>query len=392
MKTLSLLIISNITLLCMLIYNATGRPAFSLPHLIPEDASNDLTRSIKEIYNSDLEQSRKYLDLGDQLLSEGYFSNASLCYQYSIQNDADDYPAHMGLAVCLEVLGHKAAAIKKFLHISSLSEDKEIANCCVIRAGILLLRSGKTTKAIKLFASTDDPAAYYYLCRIHAQQENQDKAKTYYSKLLDLDQDHLMAELYQLNALSLRKFGMPFSDIPDTNHRELLFSENVPLEIRKAIARFTSNSTPHKKYKSVLNKLPTLEHDTKHFTNDELVEYAHNKSAIKRGHELFKRSNCIICHGVNSGGFNGPNLTDDYWIVDPISASSIYNTILNGRANNTMPAHEHILHPEQIRDITAYVINTNLHSKKSDIGAAQFGKAPQGTFQPLSDIKSFKEK
>ena len=67
-------------------------------------------------------------------------------------------------------------------------------------------------------------------------------------------------------------------------------------------------------------------------------------------------NNCAACHGADGKGnkaLGAPNLTDDVWLYGS-SEASIVQTILNGR-NNRMPAQEHVLTPEQIRLLTAWV-------------------------------------
>jgi len=67
-------------------------------------------------------------------------------------------------------------------------------------------------------------------------------------------------------------------------------------------------------------------------------------------------NNCAACHGADGKGnkaLGSPNLTDDVWLYGSAEAS-IVQTILNGR-NNRMPAQEHVLTPEQIRLLTAWV-------------------------------------
>ncbi|WP_251864550.1 cytochrome-c oxidase, cbb3-type subunit III [Achromobacter sp. Marseille-Q4962] len=65
---------------------------------------------------------------------------------------------------------------------------------------------------------------------------------------------------------------------------------------------------------------------------------------------------CVACHGVDGKGnrdLGAPNLTDATWLYGS-SEAAIVRTILEGRAN-TMPAHETILTPEQIRLLAAWV-------------------------------------
>ena len=57
--------------------------------------------------------------------------------------------------------------------------------------------------------------------------------------------------------------------------------------------------------------------------------------------------------GKGSKEIGAPNLTDGVWLYSS-SENSIVQTILNGR-NNRMPAQEHVLSPDQIRMLTAYV-------------------------------------
>jgi cytochrome c oxidase cbb3-type subunit 3 len=67
-------------------------------------------------------------------------------------------------------------------------------------------------------------------------------------------------------------------------------------------------------------------------------------------------NNCVACHGVDGKGnkaLGAPNLTDDVWLYGS-SEATIVHTILNGR-NNRMPAQEHVLTPEQIRLLSAWV-------------------------------------
>lgn len=67
-------------------------------------------------------------------------------------------------------------------------------------------------------------------------------------------------------------------------------------------------------------------------------------------------NNCAACHGVDGKGnkaLGAPNLTDEVWLYGS-SEATIMDTILNGR-NNRMPAQEHVLTPEQIRLLSAWV-------------------------------------
>ena len=89
---------------------------------------------------------------------------------------------------------------------------------------------------------------------------------------------------------------------------------------------------------------------------------------------------CVACHGVDGKGnqlMGAPNLTDDVWLYGS-SEATIVKTILEGR-DNRMPAHEHVLTPEQIKILTAWVwgLSNKAEPQKqaaaapADAGAAQ---------------------
>lgn len=82
---------------------------------------------------------------------------------------------------------------------------------------------------------------------------------------------------------------------------------------------------------------------------------AHNQLAAIRGQRAYA-TNCVACHGVDGKGnkaLGAPNLTDGVWLYGS-SERRIVEAITNG-LNNRMPAQEHILTPEQIRMLTAWV-------------------------------------
>jgi cytochrome c oxidase cbb3-type subunit 3 len=65
---------------------------------------------------------------------------------------------------------------------------------------------------------------------------------------------------------------------------------------------------------------------------------------------------CTACHGADAHGnpaLGTPNLTDNIWLYGG-SMGEIKTTISNGR-NGQMPAHAHILSPEKIHLLTAYI-------------------------------------
>ncbi len=76
--------------------------------------------------------------------------------------------------------------------------------------------------------------------------------------------------------------------------------------------------------------------------------------AISRARPKFAM--CAACHGNDATGnplFGAPNLTDRIWLHSPRLAD-IETLIREGR-NSHMPAHDHILSPEQIHVLASYV-------------------------------------
>jgi len=76
---------------------------------------------------------------------------------------------------------------------------------------------------------------------------------------------------------------------------------------------------------------------------------------VFRGQRAFAET-CVACHGADAKGnplLGAPNLTDDVWLYGS-SEATLVKAILQGH-DNQMPAHEHILTPEQIKVLTAWV-------------------------------------
>lgn len=96
---------------------------------------------------------------------------------------------------------------------------------------------------------------------------------------------------------------------------------------------------------------------------------AHDQIKANRGKTQYNNL-CAACHGVEGQGnkaLGAPNLTDGVWLYGS-SENMIVQGIMNGR-NNKMPAQNHVLTPEQIRLLTAWVWGLS-HDPKTDKVAA----------------------
>lgn len=84
------------------------------------------------------------------------------------------------------------------------------------------------------------------------------------------------------------------------------------------------------------------------------LAFEFSESAAESGATVYAQ-NCIACHGAEMEGGIGPSFVDDEWIHGG-QASDIQGIIRNGVAAKGMVAWEGILSPEQINQVTAYVI------------------------------------
>ena len=79
---------------------------------------------------------------------------------------------------------------------------------------------------------------------------------------------------------------------------------------------------------------------------------------------------CASCHRDDGGGNIGPNLTDEYWLHGG-SISDIYKSIKYGIPQKGMIAWEPLLSPEQMRDVSSYIltlVGTNPPNAKAPQG------------------------
>lgn len=91
---------------------------------------------------------------------------------------------------------------------------------------------------------------------------------------------------------------------------------------------------------------------------------AHDQIKANRGKAQYNNL-CVACHGAEGQGnqaLGAPSFKDGVWLYGS-SENTIVQGIMNGR-NNRMPAQNHVLTPEQIRLLTAWVWGLS-HNPKS---------------------------
>lgn len=67
--------------------------------------------------------------------------------------------------------------------------------------------------------------------------------------------------------------------------------------------------------------------------------------------------NCVACHRADGGGGIGPNLTDDYWIIDG-DIAGVYTVISEGgRPGKGMISWKQDLKPSEIAQVASYILS-----------------------------------
>ena len=100
------------------------------------------------------------------------------------------------------------------------------------------------------------------------------------------------------------------------------------------------------------------------------LTYTADADLISKGASIYK-NNCASCHKDKGEGSIGPNLTDEYWLHGG-SIQNIFATIKNGVPEKGMIAWNAILKPEEIRDVSFFIMSLKGSNPPN-------AKAPQGT-------------
>lgn len=110
------------------------------------------------------------------------------------------------------------------------------------------------------------------------------------------------------------------------------------------------------------------------------LEFTNDLAIIEKGKNVFASNPCSSCHRVDGGGNTiGPNLTDEYWLHGG-DVKSVFHTIQNGVIEKGMPAWGKALSPQDIRDVSFYILSlqgSNPANAKSPQGEL-FKQKPAG--------------
>lgn len=85
-----------------------------------------------------------------------------------------------------------------------------------------------------------------------------------------------------------------------------------------------------------------------------LATLSEDQSAVSAGREVFT-VRCAPCHGENAEGRVGPSLVDTEWLYGS-EAKDVLHSIREGRPKG-MPKWKTELKPEEIQNVTAYVLS-----------------------------------
>jgi cytochrome c oxidase cbb3-type subunit 3 len=104
--------------------------------------------------------------------------------------------------------------------------------------------------------------------------------------------------------------------------------------------------------------------------------------AVSAGTTIYAQ-NCVACHGANLEGGIGPNLIDDEWVHGGQAEDIVY-VITNGVLDKGMVRWQGILSPEQINQVSAYVISR--HSEATGRPVEEImGSASGAGAEPAAD-------
>ena len=116
--------------------------------------------------------------------------------------------------------------------------------------------------------------------------------------------------------------------------------------------------------------------------DESTVVFSDDAAVLENGKKIYDMQ-CASCHRNDGGGSIGPNLTDSYWLHGG-SVGDIFTAIKYGIPQKGMISWEPLLSPEQMSDVTSYIITmegTNPPDAKSPQGDL-YQAEEEGASQP----------
>jgi len=88
--------------------------------------------------------------------------------------------------------------------------------------------------------------------------------------------------------------------------------------------------------------------------DENTVEATEDPTSLAKGKQIYNM-NCAACHKEDGGGSIGPNLTDEYWIHGG-GIQEIFYIVKYGVPEKGMISWQNQLSPEQMRDVSSYIL------------------------------------
>jgi cytochrome c oxidase cbb3-type subunit 3 len=127
--------------------------------------------------------------------------------------------------------------------------------------------------------------------------------------------------------------------------------------------------------------------------DENTLVFANDAALIENGKTVFLNNSCGSCHRNDGGGNTiGPNLTDNYWIHGG-DVKNIFVTIKNGAIEKGMPAWGKSMKPEDVRDVTFFVMSlrgTSPENAKAPQGELHSAPVPQDTTNISASLQTVK--
>ena len=358
-------------------------------HVVPELKFNYLDRQnsqkLKWIYADAVKQWREsgsasaLNKTADILLCYGYHVEAATLYRGLLLADPNLTRAWLALAMCLDSLGSHQDAYRCYQHALQLDLGPQEVKESRHRCGELLLIMGRADQAVQTFTENSDHApSSFRLVRCLLHQDKFDRAQQVYNRLMTHAEANQAIEMVILNDVAMRLFNKTLAELP-FHKRSSLWSYQ-PVDIFKRNIESYYDMSMMELFTPALEEMPQM---VQHGLEQQHIDFwglSEDPARIKRGQEIFEKHNCAICHGHDAYGNTAPNLRDDFWLGGG-RPDRIHNSITYGRKNGTMPGHQFVLRPDQIVDVTLYIMQLNLQTEKQ-MGKTPVGKGPEGWSDP----------
>lgn len=140
------------------------------------------------------------------------------------------------------------------------------------------------------------------------------------------------------------------------------FSDSLPLQEDEYQAQIIEAEETKRKF---------LASQPQSAIDEATLTYSADPAILEKGKSVFTGNNCGGCHRDDGGGNNiGPNLTDQYWLHGG-DVKEVFNTVKNGVVDKGMPAWGKSMSPQDVRDVTFYILSLQGTNPAN-------AKAPQG--------------